>query len=417
MTVEYVVLGAGNRGSIYARWAAEHPDRARVVAVAEPNTVARDRLAEACGVPAQRRYDSWQALLADGRLADSAIIATQDADHVEPALAALAAGYHVLLEKPMAPTEAECRAIASAAQASGSLFAVCHVLRYTPYTRLVREVIASGVLGRIASVQHLEPIGWWHFAHSYVRGNWRTEASSSSLLLAKSCHDLDWLAYVMGSPIERVSSFGSLRHFRSGEAPPGAADRCVDCVHQTTCPYSAVDLYVRRPVGRPDGWPLYVLSLDPDRVAEAVADGPYGRCVYACDNDVVDHQVVALEFADGATGSFTLTAFTEKADRVTRIFGSHGTLEGDGDTVRVLDFATRQWTTHRANRPGAMDAGSGHGGGDDGLMDAWSAAVAAGDPALVSSDAASALASHLAVFGAERARKQGCVVTVGEGQM
>lgn len=412
MTVDYAILGAGNRGTKYANWIAEHPDRARVVAVADPRVDARDRLGDRCGVPLQCRYDSWAALLAQGRIADTVVVATQDADHVEPAVTALRQGYDVLLEKPMAPTEADCRRIACAATSADGLFAVCHVLRYTPYTRLVRELIDGGALGKLQSVQHLEPIGWWHFAHSYVRGNWRNEALTSSLLLAKSCHDIDWLAYVMGTDVAQVAGFGSLRHFRSGEAPVGAADRCVDCVHQRTCAYSAVDHYLTRPHGKADGWPAYVLTLEPERLAEAVAEGPYGRCVYACDNDVVDHQVVALEFANGATGSFTLTAFTDKADRLTRIFGSHGYLEGDGDTVRVLDFRTREWTTHTAHRPGAMDAASGHGGGDAGLMDAWTAAVAAHDQSLVSSDAESALAAHLAVFAAEEARKQRRVVEV-----
>lgn len=417
MTIDYALLGAGNRGTKYATWVAAHPDRARVVAVADPDPGARDRIGELCGVAPNRRYASWSELLADGRIADSAIVATQDADHVGPAVAALDLGYDVLVEKPMAPTEEDCRRIVDAARASGRLFAVCHVLRYTPYTALVRSIIASGALGVLQSVQHLEPIGWWHFAHSYVRGNWRNEAMSSSLLLAKSCHDLDWLAHVMGAPISSVSGFGSLRHFRAGEAPEGAADRCVDCTHRHTCAYSAVDLYLERPVGEAGGWPGYVLTRDTAQLAKAVAEGPYGRCVYASDNDVVDHQVVALEFGNGATGSFTLTAFTDKADRQTRIFGSHGCLEGDGDTVRVLDFATRQWTTHTAHRPGDMDAASGHGGGDDGLMDAWTAAVAAQDQTLVSSDAESALASHLAVFAAERARKRRLVLEVDPTRM
>lgn len=417
MTVHYALLGAGNRGTKYATWVSEHPDRARVVAVADPDAEARDRIGDLCGVAPERRYASWRELLAAGKLADSAIVATQDADHVGPAITALELGYDVLLEKPMAPNEADCRAIVAAAQASGGLFAVCHVMRYTPYTRLVREIIASGVLGDIASIQHLEPIGWWHFAHSYVRGNWRDEASSSSLLLAKSCHDIDWMAYVMDSPIAAVSSFGSLRHFRAGQAPEGAAARCVDCSLQRSCAYSAVDIYLERPFGGPGSWPGYVLTRHDDQLPDAVAEGPYGRCVYASDNDVVDHQVVSMEFESGATGSFTLTAFTDKADRATRIFGSNGCLEGDGDTIRVLDFTTREWTTHASNRPGDMDAASGHGGGDAGLMDSWTAAVAAQDQSLVSSDAASALASHLAVFAAERARKQRLVLEVDPAEM
>ena len=229
MTVTYAILGAGQRGTIYGRWIAAHPDRARVVAIADPDPVARERLAAECGVPAGAVFASWQELLGAGTDADSAIIATQDRDHVAPALAALAAGHHVLLEKPMALTAEDCRAIARAATASDRLFAVCHVLRYTRYTRLVRRLIAEGAIGEPVSMQHLEPVGWFHFAHSFVRGNWRNEATSSPFLLAKCTHDLDWMAHVMGTTVARVASFGSLRHFTAANAPEGATNRCTTC--------------------------------------------------------------------------------------------------------------------------------------------------------------------------------------------
>ncbi|MBB1494568.1 Gfo/Idh/MocA family oxidoreductase [Propioniciclava sp. MC1595] len=411
MTVTYAILGAGQRGTIYGRWIAAHPDRARVVAIADPDPVARERLAAECVVPAGAVFASWQELLGAGTDADSAIIATQDRDHVAPALAALAAGHHVLLEKPMALTAEDCRAIARAATASDRLFAVCHVLRYTRYTRLVRRLIAEGAIGEPVSMQHLEPVGWFHFAHSFVRGNWRNEATSSPFLLAKCTHDLDWMAHVMGTTVARVASFGSLRHFTAANAPEGATDRCTTCPHQQTCPYSAVDIYLTRPVGRPGGWPGEVLASTPEGVPDAVRTGPYGRCVYACDNDAVDHQVVAIEFADGTTGTLTVTAFTPLEDRQTRIFGTRGQLEGDGATVRVFDFATRAWTEHPVDGP---EGGTGdrHGGGDGGLMADWTAAVAANDATVVGADVEATLAAHLAVFAAEESRHSGRVVGV-----
>lgn len=412
MTVKLVVWGAGARGTIYADWAAGHPDRAQVVAVADPNPARRDALASRHGIARDQVHTTWQESLAAGRLGDAVLICTQDTDHVEPAIAALEAGYDVLLEKPIAPQAEAVRRVAAAAQETGRILAVSHVLRNTPYTTELVRLLREGVIGDIASIQHLEPVGWWHQAHSYVRGSWRREDESSSMLLAKACHDLDWLEFVVGQRIARVASFGSLRHFTAGNAPEGATDRCVSCPHQDTCAYSATRIYLSEAAAPPDQWPSRVLTDEHTREAleRAVAEGPYGRCVYACDNDVVDHQVVALEFADGATGTFTMTAFTPYSNRLTRVFGTQGMIESDGATLRICDF--RAGGAWREVVTASADASSGHAGGDDALMDAFVAAVAAQDQGLVSSDAASSLASHLAVFAAEESRLTGRVVDV-----
>ena len=413
--VTLAVVGAGSRGSGYAGWAAGRPDRARVVAVAEPRGVRRARFAADHHLPPAAVYPDWRDLLAAGRVADAVLVCTQDRMHTEPVLAFLAAGYHVLVEKPMAPTEAECRRMVAAAEQSGAVFAVGHVMRYTPYTRAVKEVVDSGVLGEIHSVQHLEPVGFWHQAHSFVRGNWRRADESSFMLMAKSCHDLDWLAYVLGEPPVRVSSFGRLSHFRPENRPAGAADRCLDCAVEPDCAYSAKRFYFDRLVQGDRGWPLDVVvdEFTADALGDALRHGPYGRCVYACDNDVVDHQVVSMEFASGTTGVFTMTAFTEQADRRTVLFGSQGQLTGDGDTLDLYDFRTGTHRTIAPDTTGDATAGGGHGGGDAGLMDAFTAAVAAGDPARVASGPRDSLTSHLAVFAAERARLAGTVETVG----
>ncbi|HET9143075.1 Gfo/Idh/MocA family oxidoreductase [Actinophytocola sp.] len=411
--VTFAVVGAGERGSAYARWIAANPDRASVLAVAEPREFQRTRLAGRHGIPAQRQFSSWQDLAEQPRLADAAIIATPDVAHVEPAMALAAKGYHLLVEKPLAPSEPDCRRLVHAVRAAGVLFAVCHVLRYRPYTRLLKEIVAAGRIGVVHDVQHLEPVGWWHHAHAFVRGNWRRSDRSSFMLLAKSCHDIDWLRHVVGRPIERVSSFGALSHFRPENQPEGAADRCLDCAVEPDCPYSAARLYLGMVRGGRTGWPVSVLTDDPTEagVRAALRDGPYGRCVYTCDNDVVDHQVVALEFAGGATGTFTMTAFTPHQDRRTRIFGSRGSIEGDGQRLTVCDFVTGR--TEELVAPSAgTDAGSGHGGGDDGLMAAFTTAVATGDPAPILSGAVESLETHLAVFAAERARLAGTVEPV-----
>jgi len=412
--VSLVVIGAGQRGTGYARWARRHPDRASVLAVAEPHELRRTRFAAEHGIPAQYAAAGWRELAGRGRLADAVLICTQDRMHAEPAEAFAALGYHVLLEKPMAPDEAACRRIVTAIEQAGVMLAVGHVMRYTPYTRAVTEIVASGQLGDIMSVQHLEPVGFWHQAHSYVRGHWRRSDLATSMLMAKSCHDLDWLQHVLGRPPLRVSSFGSLTHFTAANRPAGAADRCVDCPVEASCPYSAPRLYRGLLEAGEHRWPLSVVVDDYTSAAldEALRRGPYGRCVYACDNDAVDHQVVALEFPGGATATFTMTAFSQAGHRRTRLFGTRGELTGDGETIRVYDFLTRAERLITPAPAGGMDAAGGHGGGDAGLMDAFTAAVATGNRDLIMSGPGESLASHLAVFAAERARLNGTVETV-----
>ena len=416
--VSLIVIGAGQRGAGYARWARRHPDRASVVAVAEPHEVRRARLAAEHGIAPEDTAADWHELAGRGKLADAVLICTQDRIHADPAEAFAALGYHILLEKPMAPDEAGCRRIVAAVEKAGVMLAVGHVMRYTPYTRAVRQIAGSGQLGDIMSVQHLEPVGFWHQAHSYVRGNWRRSDLATSMLMAKSCHDLDWLQYILGRAPLRVSSFGSLTHFTAANRPPGAADRCVACSVEPNCPYSASRLY-RGLLDRGEhGWPLSVVIDDfspqaPDEaLEEALRTGPYGRCVYACDNDAVDHQVVALEFPGAITATFTMTAFTQGGHRRTRLFGTRAELAGDGETIRVYDFLTGAERLITPAAAGGMNAADGHGGGDAGLMDAFTAAVATGNRELISSGPRESLASHLAVLAAERARLNGTVENI-----
>jgi predicted dehydrogenase len=401
--VTLAVVGAGSRGAGYARHAT---GRAEVVAVADPVPGRRARFPEAA------HYADWRELAALPRQADAVVIATQDADHVEPAVRFAELGYHILLEKPMAVREEDCRRIVEAAERAGTVFAVCHVLRYTPYTRTLKELLGTGRIGEIISVQHLEPVGWWHQAHSYVRGNWRRTDESTFMLLAKSTHDLDWLVHVMDQPVTRVSSFGGLKHFTAANRPEGAADRCLDCSVESTCPYSAPRLYL--PLAGRDVWPVSVLTddLSEEGIERALRTGPYGRCVYACDNDVVDHQVVNMEFAGGATAAFTMTAFTPQTHRQTRIFGTHGSIDGDGEVLRVTDFVTGGTTEIDTAAAGDGTAAGGHGGGDEGLVDAFLTAVESGDRTAVLSSPHESLHSHLIAWAAERSRLDGTTVTL-----
>lgn len=412
--VTLALVGAGLRGLTYARHAVA-TGAGRVTALAEPDPRRRAAAAAEFGVPPERAYPGWAELAAAGRLADAAIVATQDRQHRDPAVRLAGLGYHLLLEKPMATSEPEAADIAGAAERAGVMLAVCHVLRYTPYTEALKRVVDEGRIGRLVSVQHLEPVGWWHQAHSFVRGNWRGAETSAPMLLTKSCHDIDWLVHLFGRTPARVSSFGGLTHFRAEERPEGAADRCVDCPLERTCAYSAKRLYLNC-LGDPDSefWPLSAVTDDHTEagVLQALRTGPYGRCVYACDNDVVDHQVVSMEFADGATCSFTMSAFTPMDHRRTRLMGTTGYLEGDGRTLRLVDFRTGLEEVLDPLTDAGPSAADGHGGGDEALTDAFLAAVATGDRTLLRSDGAESLATHRVVWAAERARTTGTVVTL-----
>ncbi|MFG1696241.1 Gfo/Idh/MocA family protein [Nonomuraea sp. NPDC049309] len=412
--VTLAVVGGGLRGLTYAR-RAHATGSGRVVAVAEPDPGRRAAFAAEFGIAPELALPGWKELAAAGRVADAAVIATQDRLHTDPAVTLADLGYHILLEKPMATTEREAELIAEAARRNGIMLAVCHVMRYTPYTELVKGLLDEGRIGRLINVQHLEPVGWWHQAHSFVRGHWRRQDTSAPMLLAKACHDVDWLVHLFGEPPARVSSFGSLSHFRPEDRPAEAADRCLDCPIEATCPYSAPRLYLDC-LGDPDRefWPLGAVT--PGRTEEAVLEalrtGPYGRCVYACDNDVVDHQEVLMEFGDGRTCSFTMSAFTPMEHRRTRLFGTHGYMDGDGRTLRVVDFRTGAEETLSVDESAGPAASDGHGGGDAGLTDAFLAAVASGDPSALHTDAAESLMTHRVVWAAEQARLTGTVVTL-----
>lgn len=412
-----LILGAGSRGSAYsAILKKEHRDKVSVIAVAEPRIEYRQTLLKEWELPPEKGFCDWRVAAQKTKMADAVFICTQDKDHVEPAIAFAEKGYHILLEKPMAPTAVECRRIVEVVQKAGVLFAVCHVLRYTPQTVALKQLIDEGCMGRIICMQRLEPVGFWHQAHSYVRGDWRNVSLASNMLLAKSCHDLDWMRYIMDSSIERVHSFGSLQHFRKEDAPKGAAERCLECAIERECPYSAIRIYVDAIKSGERGWPVRTLSAEPDEtsVRQALAEGDYGCCVYHCDNDVVDNQVVNLEFTDGCTASFTMTAFTEMRGRDTRLFGTRGEVVLHKNRIEYYRFIDREWREIPLAQSGDASAGGGHEGGDSGLIAAFVKALIENNPAPILSGPSESLETHLAVFAAEKARLEKRVVSVSE---
>ncbi|MGG3837375.1 Gfo/Idh/MocA family oxidoreductase [Paenibacillus thiaminolyticus] len=406
-TVTAVLLGAGSRGRyIYGPYAEKHPDELKIVAVAEPNEERRQRIAEIHGIPPEYVYNSWEQAFEKGRIADVMIISTLDRLHYVPAMKALELGYHILLEKPMSPVAEECIRIEQAALAHRRVLTVSHVLRYSPFWSGIKRCIEAGEVGMIATIQHSEYVGYRHMTHSYVRGNWRNSDESSPMVLAKSCHDLDIISWLMDEPCVSVSSYGSLLHFREEHAPAGSAARCTDgCQVERSCPFSALKLY-NQPPEHP--WARYITSdLSPEGIMTALKEGPFGRCVYRCDNNVVDHQIVNMEFANGANANFTLSAFAEQEIRSVRIMGTKGEIIGNMEdgTYTLKRFATGERVEFHCGV-----AGDGHGGGDERMVADFLHLVREHQEEAMSSaltSATASLQSHLIAFASEESRLQG----------
>lgn len=392
------ILGCGNRGAdVYARHLAAQG--AEVAWLVEPRSTRRAEVAARHSLGPERCFSDWNEFFALGRVADALVIATPDDAHVEPCLRALELGYDVLLEKPICLDEEDLAGLLAAEARSAGRVTVCHVLRATPFFQEVARVLRSGRLGQLAGIQHAENVAYWHYAHSYVRGNWRASPPAAPFILAKSGHDLDLLRAFAAAPPLEVSSAGALLHFRPEHAPPGAADRCVRCP-LTSCPYDARRIYS---ACAPGEWPASVLTAGGVSLAEALAGGPYGECVYAGHNNVVDHQAVTVTFAGGVRAQLTVSAFTHNNTRTLKLLGSHGELRGhlERGELELHDFRSgeaERWT---------VDTGGNHGGGDVGLVAAWLRFLRGEAP--VPTPLAESVDSHRLAFAAERSRRRGTV--------
>lgn len=420
--VTFAICGCGSRGlEAYAAYQNIHPEKMKIVAGADCRPGRLALLREWYGVPEELCFDSDEALLAQPKLADVMLIATQDRQHVPAALRALEKGYHILLEKPISPDLKECLMLQEKARATGRTVVVCHVLRYTPFYAAIKSILDRGDLGKLETVDAVEHVAYWHQAHSFVRGNWRRSGETSPMILAKSCHDMDILRWLAGARCLKVQSFGSLEHFRQENAPEGAGERClVDCGCKDTCIYDAEKIYI---TGRhcgirngKNGWPNNVVTGGPpdeDSLREALRTGPYGRCVYRCDNDVVDHQTVNLAFENQVFATFTMTAFTETCRRSIKLTGTRGELEGDmeSNTLRLRRFGLPEEIIDLKSEKSGF---AGHGGGDAGLAEQFCELIASGGgDALTGIDAS--VESHVMALAAEASRlRDGAAVDLAE---
>lgn len=403
--VTAILIGGGQRGAqAYASYALQNPDELRFVGIAEPRKDRREEFKNLHKIEERYCVDSWEELLEFPRLADLVLICTQDHMHMEPLKKAMEKGYDILCEKPISPVKEEILELKEKVENYEGMISICHVLRYSPFFRKIKEILDQGTIGELMNIQHMESIGYWHMAHSFVRGNWRNTKESSPIILAKTCHDFDILLWLTGKKCLRVSSFGSTKLFKSEMAPEGAAKRCTDgCRYRSSCPFFAPKFYLEHPKAVTDGFRKVVTMDDSvEGLMEALRTGPYGRCVYACDNDVADHQIVNMEMEDGLTISFTMSAFTNLCERTITLQGSRGEIMGwmEQDKIQVTDFATGNQTMYHLNTPKV-----GHSGSDAAMMREVTALIAQGRQKENVSSAEQAADSHLIAFAAEESRQ------------
>ena len=374
--LKVALAGLGSRGKdTYARTAKLFPEKMEIVAIADIDPAKVEDVAKEYNIPKEACFSSAEELIAQDKLADVMFITTQDQQHVAQAIPALKKGYDLLLEKPISPDLGECREIVKVAKECNRKVVVCHVLRYTPFYTELKRVIDTGVIGDMVSILGIENVGYWHQAHSFVRGNWRNSNTTSPMILQKCCHDMDLFLWLSGKTCKSVSSFGSTYLFKEENAPEGATKRCMDgCMAKDECPFDAEKIYITNEktgiLSGKTGWPLDVLVLHPtvENITQAIQEGPYGKCVYYCDNNVVDHQVVNLNMTDGSTIHLTMSAFTATGSRYGKFMGTKGEIVADmsKNTIKVTPFGGK---TEIIDVTKLAEDFSGHAGGDNRLVE------------------------------------------------
>lgn len=396
-----IIIGAGDRGlRAYAPYAIEYPNELKIIGVAEPNSERRIKFQQAHHISHEHCYENWEDVLnLDKRIADIAIICTLDRFHFKPTMKALELGYHVLLEKPMSPDPVECIAMEQAAKKYNRQLTICHVLRYTEFWATIKKMISQGEIGEVVSLQLNENVEVMHMSHSFVRGNWNNKEKSSPMILQKSCHDMDIISFVLGKDCKRVSSYGSLMHFKEENAPIGAPMRCLDgCPAELECPFHAGKYYL----GEGKGWARkFTEDHTNEGIIKALNETHYGRCVYRSDNNVVDHQVVNMEFEGGATATFSMCGFTREQTRMVQIMGTKGEIRGNmaENSISIFDFLSKHETVIHFNKPIG-----GHGGGDKGIIRTFLSEIQNGSKRDSVSSASASVRSHLMAFAAEESR-------------
>jgi len=463
--IEYVtaiLIGAGSRGKdAYGSYAVKYPNRLKFIAVADPNKERIKMFQTDHSISDHYAFTSWKKLLNDkkGRIADVAFICTPDRQHYEPAMKAIELGYDVVLEKPIAPKIEECQNIAQLAEKEKRFVQICHVLRYTEFWKVIKKTLESNKLGKIIHYDHSENVSYWHFGHSFVRGAYKNKETSTAIVLAKTCHDLDLIYWLLDEKAIDVHSVGEVTHYKPENAPQDAPERCTDgCPQEKDCPWYAPRLYIDlepiiriakyapspiirfltkqmikskplqnflglfnkqiRKIKNWDQFPVSAITTDfsIEGRMKALEDGPFGLCIYKTGNDVPDHQISTFTFPSGATATLTMHGLSEHEGRELRIFGSQGVLRGVfRNNIELIEFTDfRHGDTNVLHKKGLSTKG--HGGGDWALMDAFTAVkldeLTSEEEKLT--DISSAMESHFMGFAAEESRIAGKTIKIND---
>ena len=406
--VTSILIGAGLRGGyVYSQYALDYPNEFKIVAVAEPDPDRRAIFSKKHNIPKEFQFKSYKDLLKKDKIADCAMVCTQDQMHFEPVITALKKGYHVLCEKPMSPYKDEIIKMGKVAKEYDRILSICHVLRYSPFFSKIKALLVENKIGRLMTIQHIEEVGYWHHAHSFVRGNWRDSEESSPMILQKCCHDMDILLWLADSSCKKISSFGNLSYFSKENAPDGAPPYCMDgCAHYDECPFYAPRFYLEHSKAIEDGL-IYAITdyTDSEHIIDALKKGPYGRCVFHSDNTVVDHQTVEIEFCNQVTASFLMTAFTNKCARRIRLMGTKGEIKGDMEAgiIEVTEFINGTNEIIKLHT-----ATKGHSGSDMNMMKDFVRIIGEGRKGKTNADIS--VESHLMALAAEEARLNDVVV-------
>ncbi len=420
MSPKVIIIGCGARGcETYGRYF-KQTGNAEIVALCDTNVNKLNSFASEFGISSDMLFTDWRKVFELGKIADAVVVANFDQDHYQVAMKAMQLGYNLLLEKPISSNLQECIDIRNYAESHNLLVTVCHVMRYTSYYRYLKKLIADGEVGELMGIEQTEDVGYWHMAHAFVRGNFRNSNTTSPMILQKCCHDMDLLVYLTERTPKKISSMGSLRYFKSDNAPKGATDRCVDCP-LSDCPFNAVNFHIgnyRELVrkGLPTNvWPYAQLTVEPteERLMEALRNGPWGRCVFHSDNNVVDHQFSLITFDNGLVGTLTMIGFSADGGRQTHVYGTKGEiyLDEQSQTITIRPFNKPKRVVHFTEL--ATDF-SGHGGGDKIMLDEFCQSLATGRKT-VNSDIVKSVDSHIMCFAAEESRlNQGQLIDCNE---
>lgn len=398
--IKIAILGFGQRGFIYAKLIKELSSEMELVAVCEINPAKKAFITQMFQVSEENYYTDYKEMFKKGKIADILVISTMDQDHHEQALAALKLGYDLLLEKPIATSRSDILDIQRLANNLNRKVAIAHVLRYTPFYQKIKSLIQDGKLGDVTTISQTEHVGYFHYAHSYVRGNWRNKDTTAPMILAKSCHDLDIIRWLLDKKCLAISSFGSLSHFNKENAPLESEEYCYKC--KVECPYNAMDFYKKNP-----NWWMMIFSLesDPEKVLTN-ENLSYSKCVYQSDNNVVDHQIVNLLFEDEINASFVMTAFSNEIHRSIKIHGTKAELEGDMEK-KIITLKTFGKDIETFDLSKLSFDFSYHGGGDKQMLLDFVRKVRNGEKTSGLTDINNAVESHFMAFDAEDSRLQG----------